>query len=271
MRAMKPESRMSTVRLRPYLEPAIGLAFFVICMVMYRDRLSLDLIGMRRFVAAWIIVLGIISLSSALSRIAPRISIGLSLGVIVVQFAWPMTRFWVGGWPAYFGFLIVGFSFALSAPTSLRRTAVVFVGLIAALVSALATIPALGPYGVAILFGHSAERGSGTTLRNFVAVSGAALALGYGLWLLGSVTRLRHSASMRDMHPPGLDELSRREREVFALAARGFTNPEIAAELYVSEATVKSHMTSILAKLELSSRSRLIAFAHENSLVPTAS
>lgn len=264
---MKPEYRSFVARLRPLLEPAIGLAFFTFWMVVFRGELSLDLVGMRRIVASWIVVLGLIAIAIALSRIAPRISVGLSLAVVVVQFAWPLSRFWVGGWPLYSGFLVFVFGLAVSAPPALRKTAAVLVGVLAVLVSALTTIPALGPYDVALLFGRSAALGAGTTLRNFVAVLAFALALGYGSWLLGCVVRYRRVAHERGPYASGLDVLSTRERDVFALAARGLTNPEIAAHLYVSEATVKSHMTSILAKLQLPSRSRLIAFAYENALV----
>ena len=64
-----------------------------------------------------------------------------------------------------------------------------------------------------------------------------------------------------------LDALSPREREVFLLVARGLTNSEIAEAAYVSEATVKTHMGSILRKLGLRSRVQRVGFAHQNRLV----
>jgi DNA-binding NarL/FixJ family response regulator len=61
--------------------------------------------------------------------------------------------------------------------------------------------------------------------------------------------------------------LSAREKEVFLLAARGLSNSDIAQTAYISEATVKSHIRSILAKLSLGSRVQLVAHAYENGLL----
>ncbi|MDR6614024.1 response regulator transcription factor [Leifsonia sp. 1010] len=67
--------------------------------------------------------------------------------------------------------------------------------------------------------------------------------------------------------PESIDALSVREKEVFLLAARGLNNGEIGQTAFISEATVKSHVRSILAKLGLASRVQLVAFAYENGLV----
>jgi DNA-binding NarL/FixJ family response regulator len=66
--------------------------------------------------------------------------------------------------------------------------------------------------------------------------------------------------------PHGLDDLTERELEVFRLIARGLSNAEIGQELYISETTVKTHITHILQKLDLRDRVQAIVLAHETRL-----
>ena len=75
----------------------------------------------------------------------------------------------------------------------------------------------------------------------------------------------RPQAASGDLHR--LDPLSDRERDVLALIGAGRSNGEIAAELFISLATVKSHVRHILAKLDLRDRPHAIVLAHECGLV----
>lgn len=64
-----------------------------------------------------------------------------------------------------------------------------------------------------------------------------------------------------------VDSLTRREREVFGLIARGRSNPEIAQELFLSEATVKTHVGHILSKLQARDRVQAVVIAYQTGVV----
>ena len=66
--------------------------------------------------------------------------------------------------------------------------------------------------------------------------------------------------------PPSYLTLTDKEREVFAAVARGLSNTEVAALVFLSESTVKTHVGAILRKLGLRDRVQIVVFAHEHAL-----
>ena len=88
--------------------------------------------------------------------------------------------------------------------------------------------------------------------------------------LAPSVTkRLIANLSRRPVaaRPANLDILTEREQEVLLQIARGLSNSEIAVELYISEQTVKTHVSRVLTKLNLRDRAQAVVVAYESGLV----
>jgi len=81
------------------------------------------------------------------------------------------------------------------------------------------------------------------------------------------IAQFAHRASPAKADIRQLDVLTEREREVLGLVARGMSNSEIAAELFISPATAKTHVSRVMMKLGARDRAQLVAIAYESGLV----
>jgi DNA-binding NarL/FixJ family response regulator len=97
----------------------------------------------------------------------------------------------------------------------------------------------------------------------FTAVRAAA----DGRTVLSPAVATRLVSRVRAPATPGPEALSTREREVLALVARGTSNREIAAGLFISEATVKTHLTHVFAKLGAKDRAAAVAVGYERGIL----
>ncbi len=96
------------------------------------------------------------------------------------------------------------------------------------------------------------------------------IAEGNGLLAPSITRRIISEFAKRPVRPPVKNEvehLTEREIEVLKLIARGKTNAEIASELVVSEATVKTHVSNLLTKLGLRDRVQAVVYAYESGLI----
>jgi NarL family two-component system response regulator YdfI len=87
--------------------------------------------------------------------------------------------------------------------------------------------------------------------------------------ILARTTARQTNGSAGTTRDPGTGTLTEREREVLAAVARGARSKEIAAQLGVTESTVKAHLASIYAKLDVDSRDSAVAVALARGLLPT--
>jgi DNA-binding NarL/FixJ family response regulator len=92
------------------------------------------------------------------------------------------------------------------------------------------------------------------------------------LWLdrarvAGIVTQLARGVVQKDPDTIKIESLTSRQREIVMLVAEGLTNRQLAARLFISEATARNHITAILDKLELRDRFQLAVYAFRQGLV----
>lgn len=85
--------------------------------------------------------------------------------------------------------------------------------------------------------------------------------------LIETFVATRPHSSSPSRRAAGFEALTDREREILVLVARGLTNDEIGSDLFISPATVKTHLSRIMAKLDAHDRAQLVVRAYESGMV----
>lgn len=101
-----------------------------------------------------------------------------------------------------------------------------------------------------------------------VAQGGALLTPSITKKLIGAFVELKPSHTNLTGH---IERLTTREKEILKNLALGFNNSEIASRLFIGESTVKTHVSSLLSKLELRDRAQAVIFAYENGVIRVGS
>jgi DNA-binding NarL/FixJ family response regulator len=142
--------------------------------------------------------------------------------------------------------------------------------------AASSAVPVLTTFGEdEVLWGALEAGAAGFVLKDSSAedlIAAVRAVAGGAAWFDPAVAPRILEHYRRQVAPAGreaarLELLSEREREVLRLIARGATNGEIAATLYIAEATVKTHIGSIFGKLGVRDRSAAIVFAYDHGVV----
>ena len=219
-----------------------------------------------------ILVAAAFAASLALTRLSPFLSVALTTLAVLTQVVGWAGRFSLTGWVAYGILLAVAAAVSVHARGRVRVLAVCVGIVLIPVIAALLTLPSLSLSGQWGLI-NGKPWGSTEIVTGFAVWTAVELVLASAVWFLPAWLR---SLRRPDSHPAdaadtALSALSSREREVYLWVASGMTNGEIAAAAHIEESTVKTHISKVLTKLELTSRVGIIAHAYRTGiLVPQA-
>ncbi|WEG09610.1 LuxR C-terminal-related transcriptional regulator [Microbacterium horticulturae] len=215
-----------------------------------------------------ILVAAAFAASLALARLSPFLSVALAALAVLAQVAGWASRFSLTGWVAYGILLAVVAAVSVHAKGRMRVLAVCVGLVLIPMVAALLTLPPLSLSGQWGLI-NGKPWGSGEIVVGFAVWTGTQLVLTSAIWFLPAWLRsLRRAESQpADAAGTALSALSFREREVYLWVASGMTNSEIATAAHIEESTVKTHISKVLAKLELTSRVGIIAHAYRTGIL----
>lgn len=225
----------------------------------------------------WFIVPSAVMIGAA--PFVPFLSLALIMLVPALQLFGVVVHPAANTWPIYLAMPVTAFLLGAVAERSARRFTLV-AGFAAVLqVAYLMAVPGGGQHGWASWTGEWRRYSENPHEQDFIAIVLIGVGGYFGAWSIGILIRLGASgrlsriAALLGADVPGpsirsvIAGLSPRELEIFDLIARGLSNAEIAAHEHISEATVKSHVSSILRKLDLRSRTQLAAHAYSKGLL----
>ena len=255
--------------LRAAVLPAIALVLVVLWWATQRDQMPY-IVPTREETSitnpyAVLVMIGFAGVLGT-ARIRPSWAVaGLVLLVVVQLLFWP-ARFSQTSWIGYLVLLPVPAIVGRFAPAAMRRRFFIAVLAAAVGVGALLTVPTVSLSGAwGLVNGKTWGWDLAGNITVWVVLTVAAAVAS---WRIGERRQATLApASIPRVSTADLDGLSKREREIFGLVAEGRSNADIARVAFISEATVKTHVGNILAKLELASRSELIAFAYRTGLM----
>jgi DNA-binding CsgD family transcriptional regulator len=220
-----------------------------------------------------------IGIAIALARVTAPTSLVLVTLLLALQLLFWPTRFSQVSWVAYLGLLAVSAGLFASSRSRVRLVALVAACVWAIAAAALLTLPSLSLSGMwGTINGKTVE--SPEVLQGFAIWSVVGLLATSYLWFLSHRSRARRAdrtnstSAATDADAPAphsdrsasLGRLSSREQDIFRLVVQGMSNAEVARSAHIEESTVKTHLTSILSKLGLSSRVQLVVYAYEHGL-----
>lgn len=221
--------------------------------------------------AVWVFVGMTIAL--ALSRVRPRWALGLAALLVVVQLVFWAARFSQTSWIGYIVLIPLVGVVSRHIEVDIRRRVFLAILAGASAVAALLSVPNLSMKGT-----ESTTYGKPWSVQPAVAENITVwIVLCAGLasaaWVLGRPRADRAEVptlkglEVTAASSEAFSALTPREQETFMLVARGQSNAEIARRLFITEATVKSHVGSLLTKLGLTSRSGIIAHAYDQGII----
>ncbi|MDY0912297.1 response regulator transcription factor [Rathayibacter festucae] len=258
--------------------PVTALLIGLVWWLSERDNLLLDTVPTRdeTFTTspyAGLVFLGFV-LALAISRIRPTWALTLAGLLLVAQLLFWPARLSQTSWTGYFVLIPMVAMISSRVAGRYRRRFLVGLLVAAAAVAALLTVPSLSMNGEGGTINGKPWSIQPAVTQSMIVWLVVCGGVAYASWAIGR-RWLAEAAARPGMPetatPPASDQvlsaLSTREQEVFMSVARGWSNADVAKHLFITEATVKTHVGSALAKLGLTSRSELIAYAYDHGIM----